>query len=92
MRRYELQDVVVQREVEVGRTCNGCGVSADDAEYGLVEVVIEVNYGEESGGRDELDYCNPCLVELAPTLVAAGSTAELVTGSPPAEEGDDGQA
>ncbi len=79
MRRYELQDVTVQREV--GRECNGCGVSEEDVDW-LTPVVIAVNAGEEQGGVDELDYCEPCLTVRAPALVAAGSTAEYVTGLP----------
>lgn len=82
MRHYELQDVIVQREVEVERTCDGCGVSADDAEHGLVEVIISINEGEEMGGVDELDYCNSCLMVRAAAFVVAGGTAECVTGRP----------
>jgi hypothetical protein len=91
VRRYELQDVVIQQEVEVGRACDGCGVTEDDAESGLIAVTISINEGEEMGGVDELDYCDPCLVERAPAFVIAGSTAEYVTGRP-VELDDDGPA
>lgn len=80
MKNVEWQDVVVPQQVEVGRTCDGCGVSGDVED--LAVVVIAVNEGEEGGGRDELDLCDPCLVGRAPALVAAGSTAVLVTGLP----------
>lgn len=81
MRRYEVQDVTVQREVALPAECDGCGVSEDGTDY-MVEVVIDVNLGEEGGGRNELHYCNDCLLARCSTLVAAGSTAELVTGLP----------
>ncbi len=82
MRRFEIQDVVVQREVEVARECNGCGASEDGAE-GLTAVVISVNEGEEGGAVDELDYCDDCLVARSPALEQAGSTAFVVTGREP---------
>lgn len=80
MRRYETQQVTVEREVEVEAKCDRCGVTDQDAPDGLMfPVVIEINVGEEGGRRDELDYCNNCLVELAPVLAAAGSRSFLVT-------------
>lgn len=81
MRRVEIQDVTVQREVELSRECNGCGADEADTD-GLVEVVITVNEGEEMGGGDVLDYCDACLMLRASAIVAAGSTAEYVTGLP----------
>ena len=81
MRRYEIQDVTVQREVETGRECDGCGVGEADTDW-LTPVVVSVNEGEEQGGVDELDFCETCLLARAPALVAAGSTAEYVTGLP----------
>ncbi len=81
MRRYETQQVTITREVEVEATCNGCGVTEDAAEFGyLFPVAIEVNLGEEQGRRDEYDYCNGCLIERGPALLAAGSRSELVGG------------
>lgn len=81
MRRFEVQDVTVQREVEVGRECDGCGADEADVDW-LTRVFISVNDGEEQGGADELDFCEPCMTARAPALVAAGSTAEYVTGLP----------
>ncbi len=60
-------------------TCTDCGV----VDYYLTLIVIEVNDGEEMGGRDEFEVCNDCLLARASALVAAGSTAELVTGAAP---------
>lgn len=80
MRHYETRSVTVERVEEVRRTCDGCGVDQDETEFGrLVEVFISVNEGEEFGGADELDFCDPCLVARAPALRAAGSTAEIIT-------------
>lgn len=62
-------------------TCDGCGVAEADAEHGtLNEVIIQVCEGEEGGGSDFLDFCDPCLLERAPALVTAGSTAPWVAG------------
>lgn len=74
--------------VLVAESCDGCGFVATTS-CQLVAVAIEVNAGEEMGRRDEYDYCDDCLIERAPLLVAAGSRAELVTGEePPADEED----
>lgn len=81
MRRYEIQEVTVRQEVLVEERCDGCGETADDAEFGLFPVAIEVNLGEEGGARDEYDYCNDCLVQRADLFVAAGSRAPYVTGT-----------
>lgn len=81
MRRYEIKKQMVRREVLVAEECDGCGVAAADAEFGLFPVAIEVNLGEEGGSRDEYDYCNDCLVERADRLIAAGSRAPFVTGT-----------
>jgi hypothetical protein len=87
VRRYETQQVTITREVEVEATCNGCGVTEDEAEFGyLFPVAIEVNVGEEQGRRDEYDYCNDCLIGRADALLAAGSRSELVGGTPTDEE------
>jgi hypothetical protein len=85
VRRYEVQDVVVQREVPLEATCDGCGVSEDDES--LVEVLLSVAEGGEGGAVDELHYCDACLVERSAAFVRVGSTAELVTGTP-RESGD----
>ncbi len=76
-------------QVEVAALCDGCGVTEDDAEFGwLCPIAIEVNVGEEQGRRDEYDYCNGCLIERGPALLAAGSRSELVGGDGgPQEEG-----
>jgi len=84
MRRYERKQVTVWQEVEVAYSCDRCGVSEADAEMGwLCPVVIEVNEGEEGGSRDEYDYCNSCLIELADVLRAAGSRSALVQEATP---------
>jgi hypothetical protein len=83
VRRYEVRDVTVQREVLVEESCDGCGATA-----GLIPVAIEVNDGEEFGRRDEYDYCDDCLMARADLLIAAGSRAELVTGVAPADPED----
>jgi hypothetical protein len=70
------------QEIEVEAKCDRCGVLEADADMAwLCPVVIEVNKGEEGGRRDEYDYCNDCLIEMADALMAAGSRAFLVTGS-----------
>jgi hypothetical protein len=80
MRRYEFQEVTRPARVLVSVTCNGCGADGGPEGEELLEVTIAVNEGEEGGRRDELDYCNDCLVARAPALVAAGSRALIVTG------------
>lgn len=83
-RRYERRETTTVLNVLVEEKCDGCGVTRDEAEFGwLVPVAIEVNLDEEFGRRDEYDYCNPCLVRVAPTLAAAGSLSRLVTGEDP---------
>lgn len=74
MKRYETR--TVEHRAYVGATCSGCG----SASPYLVEVVISVHEGEEGGRRDEYDFCDDCLIERAPALVAAGSRAPVVTG------------
>lgn len=81
MKHYETR--TVEQRSYAGATCDGCG--AIDL-MGLVEVVISVNEGEEGGRRDEYDFCDDCLVERAPLLVAAGSRAPIVTGEDAPEE------
>lgn len=71
--------------VEPKPKCSICGYVT----WPLFPVAIEVNYGEEFGARDEYEFCDPCLIGKADALVAAGSRAELVTGS---GEDDDEQA
>lgn len=85
MRRYEIRTVTVEQEEYAGTVCDGCGY---DGPY-LISVVIEVNYGEEMGSRDEYDYCDNCLEARADALVAAGSRAELVTGADEGNPDDD---
>jgi hypothetical protein len=92
VRRYEDRQVTVTRTVEVGAICDRCGVAEAAAEFGsLIAVAIEVNYGEEFGRRDEYDYCNPCLVTVADTLVAAGSRSELVGADDPDQDPQAGE-
>lgn len=88
MRRYETRKVSVDRETLVEHTYDGCGIPADEAWPSLTPVAIEVNEGGEFGRRDEYDYCNECLIERSPTLLAAGSRSELVggDGGPPDED------
>lgn len=83
MKRYETR--TVEQRHYVGETCDGCG---NTGPY-LVEVVISVNEGEEGGRRDEYDFCDDCLVERAPALVAAGSRAPIVTGEDAPEPEED---
>lgn len=79
MRHYEMRTITYEGEEEVDATCDGCGVSKGNAEFGsLIEVVIIINEGEEFGGRDELDFCDPCLVERAPAFRSVGSTVRLI--------------
>lgn len=78
------ETVYAHPPAEEDPTCDGCAT----VDYYLTVVVIEVNEGEEMGGRDEYELCNDCLIKRAPALVAAGSTAELVTGEEPAERTD----
>lgn len=81
MRRYELQEVLDHRLVQVEAKCDRCGINEEDSNFGrLIPVAVEVDPGEEGGHRDVYDYCDPCLVEIADVLVAAGSRAPLVTG------------
>jgi hypothetical protein len=81
MKRIERRPTTVFMEEVVEYTCDRCGVSEQDSDDGwLCPVAIEVNLGEEFGSRDEYDYCNPCLIAIADTLVAAGSRSDLVTG------------
>lgn len=76
MKRFEIR--TVEQRTFVGAMCDGCGVQGDY--LSLVEVIISVHADEEGGRRDEYDFCDDCLVERAPGLVAAGSRAPLVTG------------
>lgn len=79
MRRYEEREGPVRWKILVESRCDGCGVLEADAEGGpLIPVAIEVNLGEEGGRRDEYDYCNDCLIGIAPLLSGAGSRSELV--------------
>jgi hypothetical protein len=87
MRRYEAREQTVVREVEVEARCDGCGIAEAETEWRrLMPVAIEVDPGEEFGRRDEYDYCDPCLIERADVLKAAGSRSELVGGLPPDDE------
>lgn len=82
VKRYETR--TVEQQQYAGAVCDGCG----STDHYLAEVVISVNEGEEGGRRDEYDYCDDCLLERAPALVAAGSRAPLVTGEDaPEDEG-----
>jgi hypothetical protein len=81
VKRFESESVMVAREVLAEATCDRCGWSTRYASE-LITVVISVHEGEEGGAVDECDYCDDCIVELAPVLVAAGSKAEMVTGEP----------
>lgn len=74
MKHYETRTAELRHYA--GATCDGCGAADPD----LIEVVVSVNEGEEGGRRDEYDYCDGCLMERAPALVAAGSRAPLLTG------------
>lgn len=78
MKRYAMESVTVEREVLAEAVCDRCGWSTRCASE-LITVIISVHEGEEGGGVDEYDYCDDCLVELAPVLVAAGSKADMVT-------------
>jgi hypothetical protein len=79
MRRYEIKQVTVSRSTCVESKCDGCGILEAEAEWGrLLPVVIEIDMGEEGGSRDQYDYCDPCLIERADILRAAGSTSRLV--------------
>lgn len=90
MKRYEVQEKVTRQHVLVEEKCDGCGrTRAELGYYGLIPVVIEINLDEEGGGRDELDYCDACLIERAAAFVAAGSRAEIVTGEPREVEDND---
>lgn len=89
MRRYLTKEVTVHREVEVEAKCDGCGVAEADTELGLIPVAIEIDYGNCFGRRDELDFCNDCLIEKSPLFVAAGSKCSLVTGKDPIEGTDE---
>lgn len=84
MRRYETREVTRQREEFLGAFCDGCG-GRDD--YYLIAVAIEVNHGEEGGSRDEYDYCDACLLNRTPALVAAGSRSRLVLPEEPEGSG-----
>ena len=77
MKHYQTRTYHV--EEPAGAVCDGCGQEGDH--LSLVEVVISVHEGAEGGRRDEYDFCDTCLAERAPTLVAAGSRAPLVTGN-----------
>jgi hypothetical protein len=77
-RRYEQQ--MRPHRVDVGGFCDGCGILEADAEFGLTRVIIDVGFGDEGSAVDDLDYCTDCLIARADALVAAGSTAPLVTG------------
>jgi hypothetical protein len=77
VKRYGTE--MVEREVIAEVTCDGCGWTSRYAS-GFITVVICVHEDEEGGARDEFDYCDDCLVERAPALMAAGSTAPLVNG------------
>lgn len=85
MRTFRTEQVTVDREVATGLACDGCGL-ADPYGYETVAVVIAVNECEEGGSRDEYDFCNDCLVQRAPMLVAAGSRAPVVAGWPDADD------
>jgi len=81
MRRYERQEVTVERDVEVAAACDGCGIAEGVGAMGrLLPVVISIDDGEEGRHVDHLDYCDNCLVQRAPAFVIAGSRAPLVTG------------
>lgn len=56
--------------------------AGNDTEQAAVRAVLRAVLSEEQGGVDELDYCEICILERAPALVAAGSTAEYVAGLP----------
>lgn len=79
MKRYETRPTPMRRLA--GTVCDGCGLEQGFGPS-FAEVIISVHEGEEGGGRDEYDYCDDCLVQRAPALVAAGSRAPLVTGDP----------
>jgi hypothetical protein len=77
VKTFRRESVTVEREIETGYQCDGCGATGLRG-YDVIRVVIEVHEGEEGGGRDEYDYCDDCLVARAPLLAAAGSRAPLV--------------
>lgn len=82
MRRYELQRMQVETSmsVEVEAKCDRCHVDEVDAAGGeLYPVVIEFNLAESEGDYTSLDYCRPCVAELAPLFVAVGSRAPMLT-------------
>lgn len=83
MKRYETRTIEQQRYT--GATCDGCGYTGP---Y-LIEVVISVHEGEEGGRTDEYDYCDDCLTERTPALIAAGSRAPIVTGEAAPDPEDD---
>lgn len=83
--RYRVAKETIEKQIYEGWTCNGCG---DDfsVHENPIKVIISVHDGEEGGGFDCLDFCDPCLDERAPTLALAGSTAPLIVGHPDGDE------
>lgn len=87
MRKYENQTIEVIRLVEVSSICDRCGINKRDTDFdSLIPVEISINEDEEMGGKDYLDFCDDCIVALAPHFVAIGCKIEMVTGERPPEE------
>jgi hypothetical protein len=81
MRKYKTKEVTVAQYVVVGVFCDGCGLKEPSPGY-FTDVTIAVGEDVDGGGRDDLDFCDTCFLEVAKRLVFVGSTAELVTGEP----------
>lgn len=60
--------------------CDRCGARLDA--YDVIFVTISVHEDEEGGKVDRFDYCDPCLIAVAPSLIAAGSTAPILAVPP----------
>lgn len=78
MRRTRIVTVITESEIPEGYTCDRCGTDTDESE--IITVTIDVGEGIDGSRVDTLDFCNDCLVALAPLFVQVGSTAPLVTG------------
>jgi hypothetical protein len=76
------RDVPTTIRQQTGTQCDRCQ-HTDDHDPALspfTEVTVAVGEHEDGGKTNTFDLCQGCLVDMAPLLVAAGSTAPLVTG------------
>lgn len=78
--RYLFAERTFTRKTEIGCLCSSCGISLELFDATVVEV--SVGDGQDGGGVDRFAYCDICLIQQAPALVLAGSTAPLVAGYP----------